>query len=186
MKLHSKLSDNFFVITGGPGAGKTTLLNELRKLGYFCIDESARDIIRNQIAVNGDALPWNNKQHFMELMFKYAVDTYKMAQQHKNPEVTFFDQGIIDVITYAYRNTIPITKEMEQAAQTFRYNKKVFVAPPWQEIYCSDTERKHTFEEAVEVFNKKVEIYKEYGYELLHLPQSSIQDRIDFILKHIR
>lgn len=51
---------NFFVITGGPGVGKTTLLETLAQQGFPYVPEIAREIIREQVSRNGDALPWAN------------------------------------------------------------------------------------------------------------------------------
>ena len=33
------------VLAGGPSTGKTSVLNELKKLGFVCFDEAARDIL---------------------------------------------------------------------------------------------------------------------------------------------
>lgn len=54
-----------YIITGGPGAGKTTLLNELESIGYRTVPEEGRRIIKEQILVNGEGLPWMNK-NFLE------------------------------------------------------------------------------------------------------------------------
>ena len=33
------------VLAGGPSTGKTSVLNKLKKLGFKCYDESAREIL---------------------------------------------------------------------------------------------------------------------------------------------
>ncbi|WP_312735057.1 AAA family ATPase, partial [Escherichia coli] len=43
------------IITGGPGSGKSTLLNSLRAKGYPTAAEAGRAIIRNQVAIGGNA-----------------------------------------------------------------------------------------------------------------------------------
>jgi len=53
-----------YVITGGPGFGKTDLINELRKSGYICSGEFARDLIETQLATDGEILPWKNPKLF--------------------------------------------------------------------------------------------------------------------------
>ncbi|WP_289023756.1 AAA family ATPase [uncultured Salegentibacter sp.] len=45
------------MITGGSGEGKTTLLEELKNRNYQIVPEIAREIIKKQQAVNGEALP---------------------------------------------------------------------------------------------------------------------------------
>lgn len=49
------------MITGGPGAGKTTLIDELNRLNFITIPEEARKIIKEQISIQGDGLPWKDK-----------------------------------------------------------------------------------------------------------------------------
>jgi predicted ATPase len=51
----------FFIITGGPGAGKTTLLDALVQRNFKCIPEVARQIIKEHVEMEGEALPWKNK-----------------------------------------------------------------------------------------------------------------------------
>jgi predicted ATPase len=48
--------DNFFVLTGGPGVGKTTLLGELEKKKFKCVPEVAREIIKEQMKIEGEGI----------------------------------------------------------------------------------------------------------------------------------
>ncbi len=48
--------NNFFIITGGPGSWKTTILNELKNCGFQTVDEVARQIIKEQLSFDGDAI----------------------------------------------------------------------------------------------------------------------------------
>jgi predicted ATPase len=85
---------NYYVITGGPGVGKTSLLNALAQAGHQVVAEDARKIIKSQMAISGDALPWKNKLLYAELMFKAAVNAYKDTEATKSIALTFFDRGI--------------------------------------------------------------------------------------------
>ncbi|NIY98449.1 AAA family ATPase, partial [Salipiger sp. HF18] len=55
------MSDQFFVVTGGPGVGKTSLITELARRGFHTNPESGRAIIREEMARGGDALPWADR-----------------------------------------------------------------------------------------------------------------------------
>lgn len=59
---------NYYIFTGGPGSGKSTVLNILENMGYMTVREVARDIIKNQVRTNGDAVPWNNTVRYSNLM----------------------------------------------------------------------------------------------------------------------
>lgn len=57
-----------YIITGGPGAGKTTLINALQKKGFKIVTEDARRIIKEEILIDGNGLPWKNKVFYAQLM----------------------------------------------------------------------------------------------------------------------
>lgn len=61
-------TDRLFVLTGGPGSGKTTLIEALAVAGIATSPEVGRAVIREQLAIGGDALPWADQLAFAELM----------------------------------------------------------------------------------------------------------------------
>ena len=75
---------NFYVLTGGPGSGKTSVLQELERRGYICIPEVARPIIKEQISINGNALPWKNREKYSELMLQHSVRDFIQYQNENN------------------------------------------------------------------------------------------------------
>jgi predicted ATPase len=176
---------NFYIITGGPGVGKTTLLNELEKSGFKTVPEDARQIIKEQMAKNGDGLPWKNKELYTGLMLKAAVESYKLTLTKNSSSIYFFDRGILDTLCYANMIGLGISDEMESIAKTHLYNKKVFVLPPWIEIYQTDSERKQTWEEAIFTFKKMRETYVKYGYEVIEVPKETVENRRNYILEKL-
>jgi len=65
------------------------------------------------------------------------------------------------------------------------YAKKVFLTPPWRQIYRNDSIRTETFEEAERIHQFIVEAYLKSDYELIELPFVSPDERIAFILKSL-
>ena len=174
-------TNGFFVITGGPGTGKTTLLEELQKQFFTCIPEVAREIIKEEVATQGDALPWKNKILYLQMMFIRSVDSFKEAAKNKN-SIIFFDRGIPDSITYAKIIGFEKTEAMELEARHYRYNQTIFFLSPWRDIYTIDDERKQSWEEAVVSSELNTEIYKRFNYNLINVPNDTPEKRAEFIL----
>lgn len=179
------ISNNFFVITGGPGAGKTTLILALKQHGFYTIEESARAIIQDEVHAGGDATPWDNINRFKAMILKRDLQNYQSAIQNMNTAIVFFDRGIHDLVAYDRLTRSESTPSLHDALKTVQYNKKVFVTPPWKEIYCNDAERKQSFEEAIQTYANIVHVYKEYGYEVIELPKASVTARVAFIIQHL-
>jgi predicted ATPase len=171
---------NLFVVTGGPGSGKTTVLLELEKRGYRFAPEVARQIIQEQVQASGTALPWSDRELYTRLMLDGSIASYE-AHTPAN-EITFADRGIPDTLTYARLIGLKDDAYIRWACEDYRYATRVFVAPPWEEIYRTDNERKQDFEEAIRTHEINVNVYRECGYELIELPYTSVQERAEFII----
>lgn len=179
MKDHER----FYVLTGGPGSGKTAVIEALHQAGYTRTVEAGRGIIQDQMAIGGRALPWQDPAFFAELMLSWEMRSYHMAEQSTGPVV--FDRGVVDVVGYLRLISQPVPRHMQKAAESFRYNRTVFIAPPWAEIFVQDRERKQDFDDAVRTYEAMVAAYTERGYELTELPRVSVEQRMRFVLQSI-
>ncbi|MGV8995949.1 MAG: AAA family ATPase [Parvibaculaceae bacterium] len=175
---------NFYILTGGPGAGKTVLIEALRLRGYACVDEVARKIIQEQHLIGGDALHDGDQRKFADLMLTRSIAAYEQVTERVAP--VFFDRGLPELVGYGPFVGHATPGYFHKAAALFRFNKRVFILPPWPEIYGQDDERKHDFAEAVESWRLSAETYPKLGYELVEVPKLSIADRVDFVLSHIK
>ncbi|KWZ61267.1 ATPase [Burkholderia ubonensis] len=170
----------FFVVTGGPGSGKSTLIDALERAGFARSQEAGRGVIRDQVAVDGPALPWRDRSAFAELMLGWEMRSYHLARQARGP--VFFDRGVPDVIGYLRLSGLAVPAHAEAAARRFRYHRRVFIAPPWPDIYTQDAERRQDFAEAVRTCDAMFECYASYGYRLIELPRASVKARVRFVL----
>jgi len=175
-------NQKLYIITGGPGVGKTVLLRELDRQGYETVPEDARRIIREQMRINGEGLPWKDKALYSELMLEASIKAYKRIINEPSINIVFFDRGILDTICYMQMENIPISDELRITVSLHPYQTKVFILPPWEEIYETDSERKQTWEEAVYTFEKMKATYLEFGYEIVEVPKTSVQKRAGFVL----
>lgn len=176
---------NFIVITGGPGVGKTTLIDALKLLGNCVVQEDARKIIKKQMEINGEGLPWKNKTLYAELMFKASLKNYQTVINEVPDEKVFFDRGILDTICYMEMENLPISTELLAVVHSHPYNQKVFILPPWLDIYETDDERKQTWNEAVNTFDRMKQTYIRFGYQVIEVPKETVDRRCEFILNNI-
>jgi predicted ATPase len=172
-----------FVITGGPGSGKTTLIEALAARGYCTTVEAGRSIIREQMDVGGTALPWSNAAAFAELMLMRELASYRRASA--TSQLVFFDRGIPDVVGFLRLMSLPVPPLADRSVREFRYDQRVFIAPPWDGIFEQDVERRQTFAQAVATYEAMMEVYMNIGYDLLPLPQASVNERVEFVLDSI-
>lgn len=174
---------NFFIVSGGPGVGKTTLLETISRLEYAHVPEVAREIIREQSARDGDALPWANITTYTRLMLTRSIDSY--LQHQACDGILFFDRGIPDTLAYVHLTRQPVFSELQRAVLDFRYNSLVFILPPWPEIYQTDTERKQTYQEAVETHDIMLATYRQLDYSPIIVPQGTPEERAAFVIRHL-
>ncbi|ARQ00823.1 AAA family ATPase [Pseudorhodoplanes sinuspersici] len=175
--------ERFFVITGGPGSGKTTLVEALAAAGFARTAEAGRAVIQEQLANGGGALPWKDRAAFAEKMLERDIQSYKATIAQTGP--VFFDRGIPDVVGYLRLCGLPVPVHLMKAATDFRYHRRVFIAPPWREIYAQDAERKQDFDEAQRTYDAMVEIYSKLDYELVILPRMNVEERVRFVVDAI-
>ena len=161
---------NFFVFTGGPGAGKTALIRHLASLGERVVEESIRAVIREEPTERGS-----------EAMFRRAADRDICAFDALREEQgrVFFDRGLMDC--YGADGNPP-WPELEAALDTYRYNRRVFVFPPWREIYATDAERIQDFAHAERVFAFAMRTLPSLGYEPMVVPTGPLEARARFVL----
>jgi predicted ATPase len=173
---------NFHIITGGPGSGKTSIIEALRARGYRCVDEVGRQIIREQVLIGGNALHWGDRKTFLELMLSRSMRDYELASRDDGP--VFFDRGIAEFAGYCRLVGTPLSCHVENATKLFRYAHRIFVTPPWPEIFENDQERKQDFREAVATFEAVAGACRGAGYELIEVPKVPVPERVEFILQH--
>lgn len=174
-------TDRFFVLTGGPGSGKTTLIEALREAGCKSSIEAGRGIIQQQMAISGPALPWLDPALFAETMLSWEMRSHAIAKSEDG--IVFFDRGVPDIAGYLKLTKLPVPEHIEKAARLLRYNRMVFVLPPWPEIYRQDNERKQDLDEARRTCEAVSAAYEHYGYQPVLVPRASIEERRRFVLE---
>ncbi|TAV74116.1 AAA family ATPase [Rhizobium leguminosarum] len=166
------------LISGCSGGGKSTLLAELAAPGHAVVEGPGRRIVKQELEGNGAALPWVDMAAFARRTIEMAIADHAAAREQAG--WTFFDRGLIDAAAALQHLTgEPV---LEKLSVAHRYHQRVFLTPPWPEIYTTDPERRHGFDEAVAEYDRLAAVYPTLGYDIVMLPKIAVAGRADFIL----
>jgi predicted ATPase len=167
--------DRFVVISGCSGGGKSTLLDALAARGHATVPEPGRRIVAEEQASGGTALPWIDSEAFARRAIAMARADLDRAARHDGR--VFFDRSLIDAMSaLAHLTGEPL------GTLPPLYHRRVFVTPPWPEIYTTDPERQHGLSEAIAEYDRLVRDYPALGYEIIEIPRAHIEARADFVL----
>lgn len=172
------------VITGGPGTGKTTIIDGLIEQGYSCFPEISRQITLEAKKQGFEQLFLEKPLLFSELLLEGRKKQYCSAIQGLS-EIVFLDRGIPDILAYMHYIGDSYPAFFDHACKEHNYDK-VFVLPPWQEIYVSDEARYESYEQAILIFEHLKETYLQYGYNLIEVPKGTLEERLHFILNELK
>ena len=121
------------------------MIAEIGKRGYAVVDEPGRRIVKEELARCGSALPWVDPVAFARRAIAIALADRTAAAAADG--WVFFDRGLIDAAAALEHMTgKPVLTTLGQAN---RYHRRVFLAPPWPEIYQTDPERRHGLDVAL-------------------------------------
>lgn len=168
------------VITGGPASGKTSIISALNKSGYNVFPEIARKVIKQQLSLNSNKVPWDDITGFSQLVLSLQENDFTSSK----PGINFFDRGIPDIIGYLNHGKQETFDTLTTSATKHNYDF-VFILPPWEEIYENDNERRESFEAASKLFTALKSAYISCNYSPIIVPKLDVNERVSFILKHI-
>jgi predicted ATPase len=173
--------DRFVIISGCSGGGKTKLLSELERRGHAVVEEPGRRIIKEELAGTGQALPWVDLAAFAERAVAMSLRDRDRAK--KMSGVVFFDRGLIDAAAALEHFTgMPTVRTFAKV----RYHPRVFMVPPWPEIYVKDADRQHDLQAGIDEYARLQIAYSCLGYAIEVLPKTGIAQRADIITESLR
>lgn len=173
------------LITGCSGGGKSTLLAELARRGHRTVAEPGRRVIARERVARGDALPWRDPVRFLRACLAMAEADFAAA----GAGLTVFDRGVIDAVAGLRRIGFASDGTAEGAAALARCRyDRVFLAPPWEELFVSDPDpdRCHDFPAAVREYDDLSETLRALGYLAVAMPKTGVAARADWVETALR
>lgn len=182
--VNPSATDHLHIVTGPPGAGKSTLVAALAARGVATSGEVGRRVLREQLAVGGNALPWGDERAFADLMLPGEVAAHADALALGTTVV--LDRGVPDVAGFLLASGLSVPPELDAAMRERRYNPRVFFAPFWPEVFVGDAERplgEAAYRRSEAALRR---VYGGLGYRLVDLPFAPAAERAAFVLAELR
>ena len=172
------------VLIGGPGTGKSSIINELISRGFYCKQEISREVTLEAQKKGIDQLFLTDPLLFSNLLLEGREKQFLDTNNSKE-EIVFFDRGIPDVHAYLEFFNTEYPAYFIKKSKTYLYTK-VFMLPPWKDIYTSDNERYESFDQATKIHHHLKKTYQNIGYKICNVPFGTIQERTNYILDAIK
>ncbi len=165
------------VITGCSGGGKSTLLDELARRGHAVVKEPGRRII-----ALGGPKPWDDPIGFAQAAIEMAIADIAEA----TGEIVFFDRCALDALVWFLRTETPISDAMKRRVLELPYDRTLFIAPPWPEIFEQDADRRHDLTAALAEYEALCDRLPRFGFALHTLPKRAPKERADWVEARLR
>ena len=176
------MSNNWYVITGGPSTGKTSLLAELQKQGHKTLPEAARTLIDEAL---GKGIPVESlradEKHFQEDVARLKE---KVETTNDKAVLTFFDRGMQDTLAYMRHYGFDIADWVNELMRASHY-KSVFLLDPLS-TYQDDYARTEDRDFGKHLHKLLTEAYAEFGMKPVRVPAVNLRDRVAFVLDKIK
>lgn len=182
------------VITGGPGSGKSTLINRLDKQGFEVCREQAINLIDEMINEWGihKFVEWKLDN---QLIFNSMILERQLAIESnlENRSFCFFDRGHLDPL--AYLNKFQRSTLIEKYFDTYHLQTREGALKTYHYIFCCEpldhfneryeTGRTENEQDSHAIGKQLKEVYESFGFQVTHLPNDSIENRLSVIFQTI-
>lgn len=174
------MTNNWYVITGGPCSGKSTTIHILAERGFSTTQEVAREYYESQMKLGftNEELR-SDPQKLQDGIAKSIVQLEQNIDPH---ETIFLDRGIPDNIGYfEYYNLTP-PKFITDAYNACRYKKVFYLERLAVQV---DAVRVESEEQIQLLADLALKYYNQKNADIVRVPVMDKNSRVDFILKHL-
>ena len=174
------------VITGGPSTGKTTLQQELAKLGYATLDEAARLVIDDAIALGTEVQDLrDDEKRFQDDVFRRRIVMEdSLAAKFPADDLVILDRGMQDSLAYYRYYNFTIEPWILDLMKDAKYGM-VFLMEPLG-FTKEDYARTEVRDFNDHITDMLLDAYKEYGMEPVIVPAVSVAERVQIVLDNLK
>ncbi|MCP4405057.1 MAG: ATP-binding protein [bacterium] len=175
------------VIAGGPCSGKTTLIRELEQHGFAVLPEAAIAIItelNHQFGIEGQKQWRRAHQEEFQLMVTQQ-QAQQEAQATPHTHLLFCDRGRHDAIAYFRLYALSIPDPIRLLIEEADYDRVFLLDTLTTFSQRPETGRTSDRNASLQIRDILYEVYREYGYDPVWVPELPVQGRIDMVLRHL-
>ena len=172
-------STRWSVITGAPCSGKTAVIHLLEQRGHKVVHEVARAYIDDEL-MKGKTLAeikadeWAFERHIL-------MEKVRIESTLKKDEIIFFDRGVPDSIAYYKLNGLDSAEPFQKSAEVRYQNVFLFE----RLSFLIDPARSENEKTAQRLSRLIEESYQSLGYDIIHVPMLSVEERTEFVLERL-
>lgn len=176
------------VVTGGSYSGKTSLVEELAARGHEVLPESAYEVIDELVKSHGldEQAAWrrSNQLEFQRRITRRQHERETTARSRASRFV-FCDRGALDGMAYCRLAGIDWPEDLSRLVGAARYAHVFVLATLSTFDPRPATGRTHSHEHSIRISSLLEEIYCSAAELVTHLPESSVADRTDAVIRAI-
>jgi len=176
---HFMQQTHWHVITGAPCSGKTAVICELERRGYPVVHEAARAYIHEELQKGNTMAQIKADISAFERHILYQK--IEIERSLSKDATVFLDRAIPDSIGYYLLEGLNPDDPIQKSG-LWRYKNIFFFE---RITFEKDTVRSEDDEIAAALDGLLNKSYQMLGYEIISVPLMTVEDRVDFILKHL-
>lgn len=159
---------------GGYGFGKSTVLN------YFANQENVQLFPSITKEVYNRIDTWYNPPvQFTDTFFQIRKDDYTLATA-SDKSLILFDRFLFAPIVLRIFCSLPVPSRFMEFCEQCRLDQVIIMDPIPLENYENGFPRKNvTYEESLEVQQITLDIVKQFGYNPIHIPYDTVENRYE-------
>lgn len=168
------------MISGGPSSGKSTTIELLRARGFQAVDEQARVILAEQMALGRGLEEIRSAgEEFQREILARQEAIERNLERHT---VVFLDRGIPDGLAYERFLGLQPNPQIATAAKAATY-RRVFILDTLH--LDDDGSRIEDADDQARIHDAIVATYVELGHQPIPVPVMTPEERIAFILDRL-
>ncbi len=168
-----------FILSGLVASQKGEWRTLLSQKGYLVMPSEWDLLIQEQEKLPNPILPWTHPRHFAHLCLGRMWKQHERADKYLG--ICFLENGLPDLMAWLAYARVSVEPIFYQQLEQSNYQKSVFLMPPRQENFSSDSNNPWTYAQLEEVYQQFWRTYQQLGFQIIEISTKSTLEQIHLI-----